>query len=161
MTRREALQRLYLLQEKLNQKFYALYPDKPKGVLQVLSAISAEVGEFLNELKPKWAWWKPDGPIGSNALEEGVDILFFALTMDLLKDADLAYLPLPHDAQDLYSILHHALYLAHSNALRHTAYPVAPVVLEALSKVWTLEEILSAYDAKWQENMRRIDAATR
>lgn len=66
----------------------------PKDTDKIYAAIFAELGEYLNELKADWAWWKRKDKVfvsdNDAALEELADILHFWLLLGLAKaDYDL------------------------------------------------------------------------
>ncbi|API81835.1 dUTP diphosphatase [Thermus phage G20c] len=153
------MKHLYDLQNRLNRDFFALFPDKPKGEREVLMALVAEVGELANELKPLWAWWKPDGKIDqAKALEEAADVLFFALTLDLVRDlvyynANFSSPILPNPPKAF-----HLLLLALGEAIAG-GYPVAPDFLFALTHLWDYDTLESAYLRKYEVNLKRIESA--
>ena len=74
----------YSEQQALNHVMAHRYPEREFSPNTILTALTAEVGEFLQETKAEWCWWKDLSLIDeAKALEEGVDVLFFALTLDL------------------------------------------------------------------------------
>ncbi len=152
------MRELYELQRELNEEFFALFPDKPKTEEEVLLALTAELGELLNELKPVWAWWKPNGAYNhSRALEEAADVLFFALTLDLVRGVIPSRLNI---TQPLFVSERAALrYLMDAHKEAHfydDGVPVAPYFLQALLHLWDYEALKDAYMRKWYINKARI-----
>lgn len=125
-----------------------------------LTAMAAEVGEFLQEIKADWCWWREvPPPDAAKALEEGVDVLFFALSLDLHQGTLGEYEP-PEPQSKSYRTARYlmltALQLAAAKALQGYTAPLAPVVLSALYASWPREEVLRAYNSKLEVNRRRV-----
>lgn len=155
------IEHLYRMQSELNQRYFRLYPDKPKSASTVALALLAELGEFLNELKPNWAWWKNGSVDRLTALEEAADLIFFALTFDLVRNVA----PYVKDIQpyqdrnhDPFRQLPLLLSVILGKLLRPADNkPIAHIVVWWLLQFFSEEELLQAYQQKYAVNIKRLE----
>ena len=152
----------YSEQQALNQVMAHRYPEREFSPNTILTALTAEVGEFLQETKAEWCWWKDLRLTDeAKALEEGVDVLFFALTLDL-ETGTLGEVEPPEpptkSMRALRVLMLTSLQAAIAKVFMGTRIPIAPLVLQALYQFWPRDRVLQAYQDKAKVNRERVGA---
>jgi len=150
----DTLERQRELQDKLEYK-------PTRGELVV--ALVAELGEFLNAVKGKWAWWKRHGDAfvtdKERATEELADVLHFALAL-VLKDGRADGTQLLYEdvtPKDMPDTIRHILAAAGSVRFSRRV----PYLLLRLGEEFGIErdDVLKTYFEKANVNEERWESA--
>ena len=125
-------------------------------------ALHVEIGEFINECRDVWKYWKEKPVDVELLLDEAVDVIHFCFL--LLNNGDYGdsysiQYEIEHELEDLHEFnRQESLHL-----LAGLDYPIATLalILKVIESYgFTTEDIMLAYDKKNKVNYERLESGT-
>ena len=123
-------------------------------------ALHVEVGEFINECRDVWKYWKEKPVDVERLLDEAVDVIHFCFLLFNKGEYGDAY-SIQHKIEQELRVLHEVNRQELILGLLDFYYPVTALAL--LLKViesygFTTEDIMLAYDKKNKVNYERLES---
>ena len=125
-------------------------------------ALHVEVGEFINECRDVWKYWKEKPVDVERLLDEAVDVIHFCFLLFNKGEYGDAY-SIQHEIEQELRVLHEVNRQELIHGLLDFYYPVTALAL--LLKViesygFTTEDLMLAYDKKNKVNYERLESGT-